>query len=68
MKQMSKQTPQRAPVVEISGMNCSSGSGSGPVTTQRVTGRTDRRELGDLRNEGSELQGRKSPSSARKRT
>jgi hypothetical protein len=41
VKQMSKQTPQRAPVVEISGTNCSSGSGSGPVTTQRVTGRTD---------------------------
>jgi len=43
VKQMSKQTPQRAPVVEISGTNCSSGSGSGPVTTQRVTGRTDGR-------------------------
>jgi hypothetical protein len=42
VKQMSKQTPQRPPVVEISGTNCSSGSGSGPVTTQRVTGRTDR--------------------------
>ncbi len=29
--------------LEISGTNCSSGSGSGPVTTQRVTGRTDAR-------------------------
>jgi hypothetical protein len=42
VKQMSKQTPQRAPAVEISGTNCSSGSSSGPVTTQRVMGRTDR--------------------------